>query len=169
MGKFSVNDQVVVPELGLGTIIEEIEIYGKKCFKIVCGDVTVIRPQDEMAASGVRVPSSKESVLGVIKILRGKRTHIKAPNNNQRYKRYREQLNSGDIKELATLVRNLYTKDAGELGSQRYELYEKGLQRLTNELVSVLQVPRLGARGIIESLIEREPLPPEWAEKLKTP
>lgn len=169
MHEFAVNDRVVVPELGLGMIIGELEYDGVSYFQILCRDVTVSRPKREMIGSGVRTPCSYEDVQRVITILRGKRTQVKAPNNNQRYKKYREQLNSGNILTLAELVRNLYTKDAGELGSQRYELYEKGLQRLTDELVFVLAVSSQGARGIVESIIDRQPLPHEWSTQLKTP
>ena len=168
--KFMIDDQVIIPELGLGMIIGEVDYKGIDCFQIYCRDsVTVTRPKDEMDISGVRFPCSPDEVSKVIKILKGKRETVSAKNNNQLYKKYREQLNSGDVITLAKLVRNLYTKDAGELGLQRYELYEKALRRLTDELVFVLQVSPQGAQGIVESIIARDPLPPEWLEKLKTP
>lgn len=169
MHEFAIHDQVVVPELGLGKIIGELTYDGVPYFRILCNDVTVTRPKSDMTSSGVRELCSYEDIQAVFKILQGKRPHIKAANNNQRYKKYREDLNGGDIITLARLVRHLYTKDAGELASQRLEIYEKALQRLTDEIVQVLDVLSQGARGTIESIIDHEPLPSEWAEKLKTP
>lgn len=169
MTRFEIDDYVVVPELGLGMIIGETSYQDTPCFEIRCRDVVLKRPKNFMEKSGVRRPCTIEDLHKVLVILRGKRAAPQARNSNELYKKYREQLNSSDIFTLAKLVRNLYTKDAGELSMQRVEIYDKALRRLTDEVVFVLQVSGLGARGIIESLIDRKPPPPEWQEKLKTP
>ena len=168
MTKFAVGKIVFVPMHGRGEIVEEVLSSDMECFKIKLTEGYSIIPRRKMLRVGVRFASSINEIKKALQELAKHRRVRSARNPEKLYRDIRRDITSGDIVILAQVVRDLYNKD-DELTQLQSEFYGQALNRLADEIAEGLPVGRQGARGIIESLIERETLPPEWAEKLKTP
>ncbi len=111
---FKENDLVVYPGCGIGKIIriEEKEIAGTKVLSYVCKlldrNTEFIIPQHSVNKVKLRPIISKSSVPQVFKILQEPKKVCFNGSWNKRYKEYTERLRSGDIFELASLLRELY-------------------------------------------------------------
>jgi CarD family transcriptional regulator len=114
---FSVGDRVVYPMHGAGVIeaIEEKEILGawKKYYvmKLPLGEMKVLIPIDSISQVGLRGVIEKDEVSQVFVVLQGEQPEMSA-NWNRRYRNHLEKIKSGDIYEVAEVVRNLMLRIA---------------------------------------------------------
>ena len=111
---FNVGDKIVYPMHGAGTIdsIEEKDILGEKQSYYILrmpGEVKVMIPTAKAAEVGVRNIIDKQSAEKVIGILEQDETQMDK-NWNKRYRDNMEKMKSGDIYEVADVVRNLSFK-----------------------------------------------------------
>ena len=111
---FNVGDKIVYPMHGAGTIdaIEEKDILGEKqAYYIIKmpGEVKVMVPTAKAEEIGVRKIIGKENANKVFKILESNETEM-SNNWNKRYRDNMEKMKSGDIYEVADVVRNLSFK-----------------------------------------------------------
>ena len=111
---FNVGDKVVYPMHGAGTIegIEEKDILGEKqAYYIIKmpGEVKVMVPTAKAEGIGVRDIIDKETAGKVFKVLETDSTQMDM-NWNKRYRDNMEKIKSGDIYEIADVVRNLSFK-----------------------------------------------------------
>src|SRR5438093_706376 len=120
---YKVGDKVVYPHHGAGTIVkrEKREVLGEKreylTIKILHNDMTVNVPAENAERVGLRKVIDEEAVKKVVKYLTSGGTEM--PKNwNRRFKHNRDKMKTGDIYELAEVVRNLALRD-GESGSGR--------------------------------------------------
>ncbi len=75
------------------------------------GDMKVMIPVDNVEEIGIREIINNEELEKVLTILQGDKT--KMPQNwNRRYRVNMERIKSGDIFEIAAVVRNLMLRDA---------------------------------------------------------
>jgi CarD family transcriptional regulator len=116
VGLFVVGDRVVYPNHGAGVIeaVDEREIEGalRKYFvlKLNQGDLKVLVPIDNTVEVGLRGIISSTEVDMVFDVLRQEQSAM--PSNwNHRYKKNRDKLKSGDVFEVAEVVRNLAIRD----------------------------------------------------------
>ena len=111
---FNVGDKIVYPMHGAGTIdaIEEKDILGQKQSYYILkmpGEVKVMVPTTKAEEVGVRSIINKESADKVFGVLSQDET-IMDKNWNKRYRDNMEKMKSGDIYEIADVVRNLSFK-----------------------------------------------------------
>ena len=111
---FNVGDYIVYPMHGAGTIdaIEEKDILGQKQTYYILkmpGEVKVMVPTDKAEEIGVREIIDKTSADKVLKILEEDKTEM-SMNWNKRYRDNMDKMKSGDIYEVADVVRNLSFK-----------------------------------------------------------
>jgi len=138
---FNIGDKIVYPMHGAGIIegIEEREILGEKrkyyIMKMPIGDMKVMIPVDTVNEIGVREIISNEEVCKVINILKGEKTNM--PQNwNRRYRANMEKIKSGDIFEIADVVRNLMLRDAEKtLSTGERKMLNSAKQMLISEIV----------------------------------
>ncbi len=79
--------------------------------KMPIGDMKVMIPVDNVEEIGIREIIDNEDMEKVLDILKGDQT--KMPQNwNRRYRLNMEKIKSGDIFEIAAVVRNLMIRDA---------------------------------------------------------
>jgi len=107
---FSVGDKIVYPMHGAGTIdsIEEKDILGEKQSYYILrmpGDVKVMIPTAKAEEVGVRNVIDKSSAEKVISVLEQNETDMDK-NWNKRYRDNMDKMKSGDIYEIADVVRN---------------------------------------------------------------
>ncbi len=113
---FSVGDRIVYPMQGAGIIkkIEEKRILGQTrqyyTLQLPCNDINIMIPVDSGQSVGIREISSREEMQKVLQILSADSTPMDT-NWNRRYRENMEKLKTGDIRQVAEVVRNLVRND----------------------------------------------------------
>ena len=154
---FNVGDKIVYPMHGAGTIdaIEEKDILGEKqAYYIIKmpGEVKVMVPTAKAEEIGVRNIISKENAGKVFEILEENETEM-SNNWNKRYRDNMEKMKSGDIYEVADVVRNLSFKQK-EKGLSTGE--KKMLNNAKQILVSELVLAEHASQEEVETLIDNK-------------
>ena len=124
---FNVGDKIVYPMHGAGTIdaIEEKDILGEKQNYYIIkmpGEVKVMVPTDKAEEVGVRNIINKDEALKVMSVLGENETEM-SQNWNKRYRDNMDKMKSGNIYEVADVVRNL-----------SYMQQEKGIHTVQNAI-----------------------------------
>ena len=137
---FNVGDKIVYPMHGAGTIdsIEEKDILGEKQSYYILrmpGEVKVMIPTAKAEAVGVRNVIDKQSAEKVIGILEQDET-LMDKNWTKRYRDNMEKMKSGDIYQVADVVRNLSFKQKEKgLSTGEKKMLNNAKQILVSELV----------------------------------
>ena len=138
---YEVGDKVVYPHHGAGNIIKKElkEILGQKreylTIQILYNDMTVMVPCENAEAAGLRKVIGEETVDEVLAVLRDDGTQM--PKNwNRRFKHNRDKMKTGDILELAEVVRNLALRDHEKgLSTGEKQMYVKAKKILASEFM----------------------------------
>ena len=138
---YKVGDKVVYPHHGAGTVVkrEKKDVLGEKreylTIKILHNDMTVNVPADNAERVGLRKVIDEEAVKKVVKYLTSGGTEM--PKNwNRRFKHNRDKMKTGDIYELAEVVRNLALRDGEKgLSTGEKQMYVKAKKILASELM----------------------------------
>jgi CarD family transcriptional regulator len=138
---FDVGDKVVYPHHGAGTVVkkEQREVLGEKreylTIQILHNDMTVNVPTENAERVGLRWVIDEEMVEVVVKALSGGSTEM--PKNwNRRFKHNRDKMKTGDILELAEVVRNLSLRDHEKgLSTGEKQMFVKAKKILASELM----------------------------------
>ena len=150
---FRKGDLVVYPAHGIGTVdqVRVEEIAGQKLnwIKIsfaenrMCLRVPVRKAQD----IGLRRPVSRHAFAEVLTIIRG-RPHANRLVWTKRALEYQGKINSGCVKALAEVVRDLRPSlDGSESSFSRRNLYESAVDRLAGEFAAVFRTDKAAAVG----------------------
>ena len=153
---FSIGDKVVYPMHGARTIesIEEQEMFGDTAeyyiIKMPVGDMKVMVPTESAAEIGVREVSDSSVAPSVFAVLeKPKEEYVYENNWNRRYKSNVEKIKTGDILEVADVVREL---------SHRH--MERGLstaeKKMLNSAKEILISELMLAQGLEHSDVDRE-------------
>jgi len=138
---YKVGDKVVYPHHGAGTVVkrEKREVLGEKreylTIKIDHNDMTVNVPAENAERVGLRKVIDEDAVKKVVKYLTSGGTEM--PKNwNRRFKHNRDKMKTGDIFELAEVVRNLALRDGEKgLSTGEKQMYVKAKKILASELM----------------------------------
>src|SRR4051794_31610105 len=113
---FDVGDKVVYPHHGAAVIEkrETIAAFGEQkdylVLRLAYGDLTLKVPADNTDEVGLRDVINPDEVEGVYEVLRKKDAGM--PTNwSRRFKNHVEKLKSGDVYQVAEVVRNLTLRD----------------------------------------------------------
>lgn len=154
---FNIGDKVVYPMHGAGVIeaIEEKEILGEKqkyyIMRIPIGDMKVMIPLNNIEEIGVREISGEEEIKEVFNILRGEKSKM-SNNWNRRYRANMEKIRSGNIFQLAEVVRNLSLRDIEKgLSTGERKMLENAKQILASEIVLSKNINEEEALELIEN------------------
>src|SRR5579875_2292911 len=143
---FDVGDKVVYPHHG-AAIVERREVreaFGEKkeylVLRLAYGDLTLMVPSDNTEEVGLREVINDEEVEEVFAVLRKK--DVRMPTNwSRRYKNHVEKLKSGDIYQVAEVVRNLSNRDKDKgLSAGEKRMLSRARQILVSELTFALGV-----------------------------
>ena len=154
---FNVGDKIVYPMHGAGTIdaIEQKDILGEKQDYYIIkmpGEVKVMVPIAKASEIGVRNIIDKSEANKVLKVLEADETEM-SNNWNKRYRDNMDKMKSGDIYEVADVVRNLSFKQK-EKGLSTGE--KKMLNNAKQILVSELVLAEHATEPEVEQLIENK-------------
>jgi CarD family transcriptional regulator len=140
-GLYRIGDKVVYPHHGAGTVVkkEKRDVLGEKreylTIKILHNDMTVNVPSENAEKVGLRKVIGEDMVKVVVKALTGGGTQM--PKNwNRRFKHNRDKMKTGDILELAEVVRNLSLRDSEKgLSTGEKQMFVKAKKILASELM----------------------------------
>ena len=154
---YSVGDKVVYPMHGAGVIdaIEEKEILGEKQSYYILkmpGEVKVMVPILKAEEHGIRNVIDKAEAEKVINVLEQDETEMER-NWNKRYRDNMDKMKSGNIYEIADVVRNLSFKQK-EKGLSTGE--KKMLHNAKQILVSELVVAEHATQDEVEELVDNK-------------
>ena len=154
---FKVGDKIVYPMHGAGVIetIEERSILDEKQSYYIIkmpGEVKVMVPTAKAEEIGVRNIIDKETAGKVINVLEQDSTEM-SMKWNKRYRDNVEKMKSGDIFEVADIVRNLSFKQK-EKGLSTTE--KKMLLNAKQILVSELVLAESKEKEEVEALVENK-------------
>lgn len=157
---FKVGDKIVYPMHGAGTIesIEEREVLGETqkyyVMKMPVGDIKVMIPTKNAEMIGVRDVIGNETAQGVLDVL-SKNTAVVTSNWNKRYRDNMEKMKSGDIYEVADVVRTLTFKQKEKgLATGEKKMLSNARQILVSELVLAEATDKENVEKMINDKIE---------------
>ena len=156
---YRVGDKVVYPHHGAGTVVKrEIrEILGQKreylTIQIAHNDMVVNVPTENAERVGLRRVIDEQMVTKVVKALTGSGTQM--PKNwNRRFKHNRDKMKTGDIMELAEVVRNLSLRDHEKgLSTGEKQMFVKAKKILASELMYAKQLDEDEAHAWLEDVL----------------
>ena len=154
---YKIGDKVVYPMHGAGIIesIEEKEVLGEKrqyyILRLPVGDMKVMIPITNCNEVGLREVIDGDGVRRVMGILQQQSSMMSA-NWNRRYRANLEKIKSGDVFEVAEVVRNLINRDREKgLSSGERKMLENARQILISELVLATEMAEDKAQSLIDS------------------
>ncbi len=154
---FDVGDRVVYPHHGAAVITkrEKRKINGSTTEYLVLvmahGELTLSVPVDKADEVGMRPPIGKDEVDDLFDLLAKK--DIREPANwSRRFKNHQEKLKSGDVYQVAEVVRNLALRDQAKgLSAGEKSMFLKARSVLVSELSFALDVDEDEAQRRVEA------------------
>jgi CarD family transcriptional regulator len=158
---FSVGDNVVYPHHGAGQVIkkEAKEILGETrqylTIKILHNDMTVMVPCENAGKAGLRRVIDEDTVKKVLAVLTDDVSEM--PKNwNRRFKHNRDKIKTGDIYELAEVVRNLAVREQDKgLSTGEKQMYTRAKKILASEMMYALEKTEDEAEAYLDDLLTR--------------
>jgi CarD family transcriptional regulator len=157
---FRKGDTVVHPEHGAAVIEElrEREFLGEKrkyfVLRVAYGDLTLLVPVDSTEEVGLRQVVSKNEVKKVLKVLQQDESKM-ASNWSRRFKNNIEKLRSGDIYQVAEVVRNLSIREREKgLSAGEKRMVQKARQILISELSYATADTEAKAEAMIDKVLD---------------
>jgi CarD family transcriptional regulator len=156
---YKVGEKVVYPHHGAGTVVkkENREVLGEKreylTIRILHNDMTVNVPTENAERVGLRKVIDEEMVGKVLKALTSTGTAM--PKNwNRRFKHNRDKMKTGDIFELAEVVRNLSLRDHEKgLSTGEKQMFVKAKKILASELMYAKQLDEEEAAAWLDDVL----------------
>ncbi|CAN5581324.1 CarD family transcriptional regulator [soil metagenome] len=156
---YEIGDHVVYPHHGAGKVLkkEVRKVLGSEreylTIKIIHNEMTVMVPCENASKAGLRRIIDEEEVERVIAVLRDDVSSM--PKNwNRRFKHNRDKIKTGDVFELAEVVRNLAIREADKgLSTGEKQMFTRAKKVLASELTYALEMEEGDAEAHIDSLI----------------
>ncbi len=157
---YKVGDKVVYPHHGAGKVLkkEKKEVLGDMreylTIKILHNDMTVMVPCESADRAGLRRVINEEAVERVLNVLRDD-ISLMPKNWNRRFKHNRDKMKTGDIYELAEVVRNLAIRDFQKgLSTGEKQMFTRAKKILSSELMYALDKDEGEAEEYLDQLLE---------------
>ena len=150
---------MVYPHHGAGKVLkkEQKEMFGEKreylTIKILHNDMTVMVPTENAALAGLRRVIDEETVQKVLAVLQDEVSEM--PKNwNRRFKHNRDKIKTGDIYELAEVVRNLALRESEKgLSTGEKQMFTRAKKILASELMYALDKDEDEAESYLDDLL----------------
>lgn len=157
---FRVGDKVVYPHHGAAVIesVMEREIEGARreywVLRLSYGDLTLMVPTDGAEEVGLRGVIPKSELEQVYKVLQSKKQAPAPSNWSRRFKGHVEKLRSGDIYQVAEVVRNLSNRDQDKgLSAGEKRMLQRARQILVSELMFAAGVKEEKAEAMLDDIL----------------
>ena len=159
---FSTKDYVVDPTHGVGCVIdiEKREVVGQNLEMYVIEfirDKLVLRvPVEKAKALNLRKVSKPSKIQTVMKIL-AQKARIKRTMWSRRAQEYDQKINSGDIEQIAEVVRDLNrANNQIEQSYSERQLFELAYDRFLREVMAGLNIPEENAIKKVDKVLGRD-------------
>ena len=157
--KYKKGDRLVYPHHGACTVlkVEKITAFDVKQdylkLQVAYTDLTLMVPVANAEAVGLREVINDEEVEEVFAVLR--KNEARMPTNwSRRFKNHSEKLRSGDIYQVAEVVRNLSIRDKDKgLSAGEKRMLNRARQILVSELTFALNVDTEAAEAKLASVL----------------
>jgi len=157
--EFECGDSVVYPHHGAGRVLkkEAKVLLGQEriylTIKILHNDMTVMVPSEKATQVGLRRVIDEETVEKVLAVLRDDISEM--PKNwNRRFKHNRDKIKTGDIYELAEVVRNLAIREHEKgLSTGEKQMFTRAKKILASELMYALEKDEDEAEQYLDDLL----------------
>ena len=156
---YTVGDTVVYPHHGAAIVesTEKRELHGEQCdylvLRMTYGDLTLMVPANTCHEVGIRDVVSAEEVERVLDVLREEDAEKKG-SWSRRFKSNFEKLRSGDIYQVAEVVRNLSTRDSDKgLSAGERRMLAKAKEILLSELSVAVGKDEQQTEELIEQVL----------------
>jgi CarD family transcriptional regulator len=157
--EFAIGDSVVYPHHGAGQVVrkEVKEVLGERreylTIKILHNDMTVMVPTANAARAGLRRVIDEDTVKKVLAVLQDECSEM--PKNwNRRFKHNRDKIKTGDVYELAEVVRNLAIREAEKgLSTGEKQMFTRARKILASELMYALEMTAEQVELHLDSLL----------------
>jgi CarD family transcriptional regulator len=156
---FAVGDKVVYPHHGATVIerVETIEVLGVRQEYLVLRfddvDLTLRVPSDQAGTVGLREVIGGVEVDDVFAVLR--RRDVRMPSNwSRRFKNHTEMLKSGDVYQVAEVVRNLSQRQTDKaLSAGEKRMLDRAERVLISELALALASDADEVRVLVDAAL----------------
>lgn len=156
---FKVGDKVAYPPHGVGVIEgkEEREVGGKSVvyfrINLIGKNMSILVPESQLESSGVRPVLSEEEIKELFSYLSEVPTNI-SQKWTVRHRLNVDRLKTGNVKELATVVRNLsYRSKDKELSYSEKRMFEEAFNKLSEEIALSLNEPVRSVKQRIRKIL----------------
>lgn len=157
---YKINDKIVYPMHGAGIVkdIKELDLFdeGEKEYydlDIVSENMSILIPVDNAEEIGVRPIVSKEVIDEMLESLHGDMDEMNK-NWSKRYQNNMDILKSGDLFEVANVVKNLTLLNRTKgLSTGEKKMMTSARSYLISELVLVLDITKEEALDLINNAI----------------
>jgi CarD family transcriptional regulator len=156
---FRIGDKVVYPMHGAGIIegVEEKEILGEKrkyfILRLPLKNMKVMLPVDNVETIGLREIIQDDAIDEVFSVLREEGVELQQ-NWNRRYRNNMEKVKSGDIFEVAMVVRDLIHMEREKgLSTGERKMLNNTKQILISEIVLVMEQDEKAIEKMIETSV----------------
>lgn len=141
---FKIGDKIVYPVHGAGIIvdIETKVILGEKkeyyVMKIPVNEMKVLVPLGSMGDVGIRDIKTPEEMDKVLEVLKDPGKEKMPTNWNRRYRFHQDKIKTGDLEEIAKVIKNLECLDREKaLSTGERKILNNARQIILSEMVLV--------------------------------
>ena len=157
---FEVGDNVVYSDHGAGVVLkkETKDLLGENrdylTIQILHNSMTAMVPCENAHMAGLRRVIDGEQVEKVIDVLTDEVSEM--PKSwTRRFKQNREKIKTGDVYELAEVVRNLAIRESGKgLSAGEKQMYMRAKKNLASEFMYALDKDEDGAESYLDELLK---------------
>ena len=170
--KFKKGDTVIYPQHGACIVhgIKRMKAFGSVqeylILKTVINEMTLSVPTAMANQVGVRPPVSKSELEDLRSVLSKADPRVPA-NWSRRFKNHQEKLKSGDVYQVAEVVRNLAARDRDSaLSAAEKTMYDRARINLISEISPALKVSTDAAEVWLDAALEQGVLKPLKGAKI---
>ena len=156
---YTIGEKIVYPMHGAGVIekIEDKKILGQTrqyyILHVPCGDIKIMCPVDATEEIGVRAIITKDELQQVLTVLKSDTSEMSG-NWNRRYRENMEKLKTGNVMDVAEVVRNLMRTDREKkLSAGEKKMLSNARQILLSELILVGDLDEGSANTLINDAV----------------
>ena len=137
--------------------------------KTVINEMTLSVPTSKAADVGVRPPVSPDELEDLVSVL--SKADPRVPSNwSRRFKNHQEKLKSGDVYQVAEVVRNLAARNRdASLSAAERTMYDRARINLISEIAPALKVSTEEAEAFLDEALAKGVLKPAKAKKAAAP
>lgn len=158
---FEVGDTVVYPQHGAGRVErkERKLVLGEEreylTIRIIHSDMTLMVPSDGAEEAGLRKVMDDEMLERVVQVLEGASSE-ESETFSRRFRHNREKIKTGDVLELAEVIRNLTWRDRTKtLSTGERQMLSQAKRVLVSELAYARGTDEVAAVEWLDALLDQ--------------